>query len=64
MMTYKELLEKLQQLNEEQLDKQLTIYIPENMPSGFTTDVSSCLCCERWSEFIDENTPYLNLISY
>ena len=64
MMTYKELLEKLQQLNEEQLNKQLTIYIPENMSSGFTTDVSSCLCCERWSEFIDENTPYLNLISY
>lgn len=60
-MTYKELLEKLQQLNEEQLNKQLTIYIPENMPSGFTTEVFPCLCCERWNEFIDENTPYLNL---
>jgi hypothetical protein len=62
-MTYKELLEELQQLNEEQLNKQLTVYIPENTPSGFTTDVVPHLCCERWSKFIDEKTPYINIIS-
>lgn len=32
-MTYKELLELLQELDETQLNKQLTIWVPDNMPS-------------------------------
>lgn len=63
-MTYRELLEQLQQLNDEQLNKQLTIWVPDNMPSGFTTDVSSSFCFERWSETIEPETPYLNLVNY
>ncbi len=63
-MTYKELLELLQELDETQLNKQLTIWVPDNMPSGFTTDVSSLFCFERWSKTIERGTPYLNLINY
>jgi hypothetical protein len=63
-MTNKELLELLQGLDETQLNKQLTIYIPEGMPSGFTTDVWDAFCCERWSSDIESNTPYLNIIKF
>ena len=63
-MTYKELLELIQELNEEQLNKEVTIWIPDNMPSGFTTDVSSFFSFERWSETIEPETPYLNLVNY
>ena len=63
-MTYKELLELIQELDENQLNKQVTIWVPDNMPSGFTTDVSSLFFFERWSRTIERGTPYLNLVNY
>lgn len=63
-MTYKELLELLQEFDETKLSKQVTIWVPDNMPSGFTTDVSSLFSFERWSGTIERGTPYLNLENY
>ena len=63
-MTYKELLELLQEFDETKLSKQVTIWVPENMPSGFTTDISSIFSFERWSGIIERGTPYLNLGNY
>ena len=63
-MTNKELLKLLQGLDETQLNKQLTIYIPEGMPSGFTTDVCDAFRCEKWSSDIESNTPYLDIIKF
>ena len=64
IMTNKELLKLLQGLDETQLNKQLTIYIPEDMPSGFTTDVCDAFRCEKWSSDIERNTPYLDIIKF
>ena len=63
-MTYKQLLELLQGLDETQLNKELTIYIPDDMPSGFTTDVSDTFRYQKWSVDIETNTPYLEIIKF
>jgi hypothetical protein len=63
-MTYKELLDKLLEFDETQLQESVTIYVLDNTDdnnSRFSTDVSGFFK-EKWSQQIDEKTPYLNVI--
>lgn len=63
-MTYKELLDKLLEFDENTLQEPVTIYVLDDtghMNSEFSTDVSGFFR-ERMSAEVDENTPYLNVI--
>jgi hypothetical protein len=60
-MTYKELLDELLKFDETQLQESVTVYVLDNTDSGFSTDVSGFFK-EKWSQQVDEKTPYLNVI--
>jgi hypothetical protein len=62
-MTYKELLDELLKFDETQLQESVTVYVLDNTDdnnSGFSTDVSGFFK-EKWSQQVDEKTPYLNV---
>jgi hypothetical protein len=63
-MTYKELLDKLLEFDENQLQEPVTIYVLDDTydnNSRFSTDVRG-FYKEKWSQQVDEKTPYLNVI--
>jgi hypothetical protein len=62
-MTYKELLDKLLEFDETQLQEPVTVYVLDDTDnnSGFSTDISGFFK-EKWSQQVDEKTPYLNVI--
>jgi hypothetical protein len=62
--TYKELLDKLLEFDETQLQEPVTVYVLDDTDdnnSGFSTDVSGFFK-EKWSQQVDEKTPYLSVI--
>ena len=63
-MTYKELLDKLLEFDEKTLQEPVTINVLNEtnhmIYSEFSTDVSGFFK-EKWSQQVDEKTPYLNV---
>jgi hypothetical protein len=63
-LTYKELLDKLLEFDEKTLQEPVTIYVIDDtghMNNEFSTNVSGFFK-EKWSQQIDDRTPYLNVI--
>jgi hypothetical protein len=62
-MTYKELLDKLLDLDEKTLQELVTVYVTDDTGHicDFSNDVSGFFK-EKWSQKVDEKTPYLNVI--
>jgi hypothetical protein len=63
-MTYKELLDKLLEFDEKTLQEPVTVYVVDDsghINAEFSTDVEGFFK-EKWSQEVDETTPYLNVI--